>query len=489
MIRQSSIGIRGACARAQVRGQRGMVFYLFVMLLLLTATALTGLAHQALNRHQDRTLRDQRALEQARDLLISHIAQPRLQSVTTRLGELTWLPDLPRNTGTGVDAVEPGYDGLAEVGLCARRTWNPGQAMAPVATSGANARCFGRLPWQQLGLPVSTSAADDPAGELPWVIVSPNLAVGATCLPNLNPMMLGAAFTGYACPGEQPFPWIQVLDARGNLLSDRVALALVMPGPALPGQTRTATAGPAAWLDRATVRADCGQPCRPGTYDNANYRHANNQPWVLINAASDGPLVERDTLYANPHHFNDRVLFVTIDELFDNLGSRAWAELDAVLREFRATQGHFPYAAALSDATGACSNGLRFGHPPSSDGSCGVGGAPVLPTWLTAAGWQHWFIYAVSARCNPANGACNAPGLVVDSRNDVNALLVAPGAPIRQPPFAAARGSAQTPINSGVLSSLPADWLDSLPNAGGLDVFVTTTPGTSPDNDRLTIVR
>lgn len=468
--------------------QKGVAFYLFVVFALLTMTALGTVSTAMFSGRADSAKRARAALLQARDSVIAELTQPMLRGVGARLGQFTRLPDLPIATGAGPDGTEPNYDGMAETSGCAYRGWTVGQPLRSVDVSGADARCFGRIPWQSLGLSVEQAAAADLSGDIPWLIVSPNLSASQACAPHLNPLMLSEAFAGYGCPSSQPYPWLRVVDARGNLISDRVAFALVMPGPALPGQNRTPTAAPSQYLDAAEIMATCAPPCQSGRIDNGNFNHANNQPWTLIQADAAGPIVTQNQLYTNPHLFNDTLVFVTIDELLGHLEQRGRQAIRTALDQFQNSNAHLPFASALGSANKACVNANRFGHLAVTAGSCA--NALTLPGWLTDSGWQHYFLYAVSPRCVASNPACNAPGLVLDARTDLNALIISPGTAIQRAPFAVTAGAAQRPITAGVYSANPADWLDTLENvAGAPDVYVSYERAAAPRNDRLYSLR
>ena len=466
------------------RRQTGVVFYLFVVLTLLTMATLSILPAGLLSGLRANSTPP--ALQQARALILAQLSQPALGGAGARLGQLTRLPDLPIAAAAGEDSVEPIYDGLAEAGACAWRTWSTGQALRQPVITGAAARCFGRLPWRELGLSFPPEDDADPAGEVPWLIVSPNLAANAACLPDLNPLMLANAFTAYACPGAQPYPWLTVLDPRGNVISDRVAFALILPGPPLPGQVRTSRAAPSNWLDTITVAAGCTAPCRPGTYNNAGYGHLDNESWQLIKGPSSGTLSHDAGLYAGTVAFNDQLLFVTIDELLLVLEQRARRLTMTALQTYRTTYNYLPFAAPLNSGASVCQRSLRIGRLAVDDGDCGIGQAPDLPATVLDAGWQRYFLYSVSARCNQDSPACTAPGLTLDTRNDVDGLLISPGSAIRQAPWAVSRGTQQRPVTAGAMSANLADWLDTTENAGGTpDVFISYEQGTGPRNDRL----
>jgi len=464
------------------RAQRGLVFYAFVVITLFTLAAL--LWAQAFWQ-QDRAQRDQRILQLARDAVLAHLAAPDLDAVAgRRLGQLGLMPDLA-------------FTGLGEpITLCAYRTWAPGQALTAVDNTGAAARCFGRLPWLSLGMDLGPVDAIDIDGKIPWLIVSPNLATTNACMPNLTPLVIGSAAAN-TCPGvpsQMPFPWLTVVDERGNVLTNRAAFALIMPGPPANGQVRTLAAGPNAWLDSLTVLPGCPAPCQPGVYDNSRYAQANGVATTLVTSTLPRNAFEHLSWIADPHDFHNLVLWVSVDELFATLQHRAWEVLNNALLSFKAANGYYPYAAPFGQFNGSCTTGTRFGHPPVVNGAGCT--ALVMPTWWANAGWYQYFVYAVSANCVAANNSCGAPGLSVTPTTGVatagvNAMLLEPGVPIIAAPFAPSRGAPQVPLTLGVLSPAAADYVDSVANANGgvTGIFAAVTPGTAPDDDQLFIVQ
>jgi hypothetical protein len=470
--------------------QRGAAFYLFVVLTL-TMTAMLFSGAAAMRGTDARAAEAERVLADARRAVLAYLTQPDVPWVAAdagrRLGDWRLTPDLPIAAGAGDDAAEPVLDGLSDAG-CATRTWTPGGALSPPSASGAAARCFGRLPWRTLGVaPVGEDSPEsDPRGTVPWLVISPNLVAGRPCVPDLNPLMLSADWGGFACPTTLPWPWLRVVDERGNLLSDRVAFALVLPGPPVDGQVRGPAAGPAAFLDALTVTADCVAPCEPGTYSNAAFSHADGVPTTLVRGPAPGSAAARVPGLAQPLRFNDRLVYVTADELLEALEARARAELVARLTEARVATGAFPWGASLDTPDGACVTGLRVGHPPTQ---CASGPAPALPAWFTDGGWHRYFVYAVSPRCTPVSGGCTAPGLRVGARTDVEALVLAPGRAIRAAPFAPSKLLAQAPLSGLLPSPLLRDYLDTVENADGDDTFESIAVPSTSVNDRLTVVR
>ena len=469
------------CSR---RSQQGLVFYAFV---LVTIFVIAALFWAQTLWQGNREARDLKILQQARDAVLAHLASPELDSPQVRrLGQFGILPDLAF-TGQG-----------APINQCAYRTWVPGAPLASADNSGASARCFGRLPWQSLGIDLGPVDTNDTQGRIPWLIVSPNLAVTKNCMPNLTPLVIGSPVTN-TCPGspsQLPFPWLTVVDERGNVLSNRVAFALIMPGPPVGGVARNATAAPAAWLNSLQVKPGCPTPCVPGVYDNAAYQQANGVATTLVATNFSDAALKQASWIADPRQYHNRVLWVSVDELFRYLEARARKELDNALTSFKAVlaHGYFPYAANFNSLTGDCSANLRFGHPAVRDGNCAPGTSlsAQLQSWWIDAGWQQYFVYAVSPTCVAASHACGAPDLSLDGSNGVNALLLGPGSPITAAPFAASRGAPQAPLALGALSPLPADYIDSTANVNGgaTGIFTNVAPTvTAPNDDRLDIVQ
>ena len=468
--------------------ERGAAFYLFIIVIIgAMAASLFGGSSLLRPRAAAERATEQLLLD-AKRLLLANLSAPDLDGSGRRLGEWRLFPDLPIAVGAGADASEPNYDGDAETGGCAFRGWIPGQALQVPAASMAAARCLGRLPWRELGLAMPQSDGNDDA-IVPWVVFSPNLATAAACWRDFTPLTLAQAYVGYGCSGPVPYPWLTVVDARGNVVSNRVAFALIAPGLPMAGQARGVGAGPSAYLDQVTIGSGCPSPCQPGSYSNAQFNQADNSATVLIQAPTDAIAAERLGYFVAPYLFNDRLIFVTVDELFAVLQARAKRELVLALQAYRTSHGYFPFAAAFNTADGACVSGNRFGHPAISNGDCGSNEGLTLPSWFTAAGWHSYFVYSVSPRCIAGNNACSAPGLMVDTNNAVNALIIAPGPAIVTTPYAASRLAAQQPLSGVTLSGLAADYLDSIENAAGvIDVFESTPLLAAPNNDRLEIV-
>ena len=200
--------------------------------------------------------------------------------------------------------------------------------------------CLGRLPWQALGMQISNPSQNDELGLMPWYAVSANLI--SVCLKELNPNILNYNYLGAypaSCPGVPvtgvlPYPWLTVRDIKGNVLSNRAAMVLILPRAAINGQSRPSSPlnSAASYLDAVTVPAGCNAPCVPGLYSNSD---ADND----YIAASDATSATTG--------INDRILYITIDELMVQLVKRAAGEASFVLNRYKAANAFFPYAAPL----------------------------------------------------------------------------------------------------------------------------------------------
>jgi hypothetical protein len=464
-----------------------LIITLVVILTIVLAPRLTlWQVHDAAGGRGYQTLIDAKAA------ILAYAANPDADQVppvpARRLGQIWLTPDLPVGAA--------GFDGLSKqsgpgIPGCATRTWVPGQALIDpnLYPTPIDVRCFGRLPWLSLGLP-GPSTPDDQLGEVPWIFMSANLVVATGCMPNLNPLMLSKVYTIGGCPAAVPvpFPWLRVVDDRGNLLSSEVAIVLILPGPPVTaGQARTAPIdhSPAAYLEGLTVAAGCPAPCVPGTYNNASYAVASGLAWTFIAAPSSTSLGPSAGYYAKPFAFNDRLIYITASEYFEAMEQRARLAAVQTLNAFRTANTYLPYSGDNPSTPFAtsCAAQSRFGLLPVA-ANCGGAAALNYPPWYTAAGWGNYFIYAVDSGCVASSlvvPKCSAPSLRLGAAAQrYNAVLFSPGRAIQSAPFAS-KGSAQSPVNSGLL----ADFLDSATNIGGPPFDAAGTPPAPNYNDRM----
>jgi hypothetical protein len=212
-----------------------------------------------------------------------------------------------------------------------------GASDCDVSGAIASTHLLGRLPFagEQVGCTTGANVAlsidvDDSSGDGLWYAVSQNLVLGGDGGP-INPDIgeLGA------------HPWITVRDQSGALISNRVAAVIIAPGAALGAQDRSAIAPAAAnFLDSLIIGAS--------TYDNGD---ADGCPDV----GGCGTPGEEFVANSNPRpgdNFNDRLVFITIDELMRAVEDRVIGEAAGALRSYRNSGGPaidvYPWMAAFS---------------------------------------------------------------------------------------------------------------------------------------------
>ena len=136
------------------------------------------------------------------------------------------------------------------------------------------------------------------------------------------------------------YPWLIVKDKSGNVISNRVAVVIIASGNALTGQNRAGVApNPNQYLDSFNIGAT--------NYSNANY-DSPNEDFIIGQDSRD--VTETDISVTKPYYFNDKLVFITIDELMTAVSNRAIGEASKLLNQYRAKNGQFPYAADLGVA-------------------------------------------------------------------------------------------------------------------------------------------
>jgi hypothetical protein len=303
--------------------QRGLGLLLTFVFLLLAASyfLLDYISPAALKSERER--RSQELLYSARDALFAYALSA--AAASQRPG------DMPRPDVIADTFATRNYNGDAETG-CFDAARANGLPLQTDEDTGARLRCLGRLPWRTLGLSYAAFSENDVTGVMPWYAVSANLAT-PNCLEYLNSEVLAFKYVGFICPAKRPdapvslpYPWLTVRDAAGTVLSSRVAVVVMMPGPAISGQSRPMAPNLAAadqYLDATNVTvtgvtAECPSPPCVLAYSNAD----------LDNDFIQGTAGET---------FNDRLLYITIDELMAKVEERVGLEVKAALQRFSGT--------------------------------------------------------------------------------------------------------------------------------------------------------
>lgn len=443
-----------------------------LLMMTLLAVGAAFMLLRALNSANPQIQRDQetyQTLAQAKEALINWAVIP----TGGALGQLPY-PDILDT----IDEPSPDYNGEQDV-HCPDTSSSVRPALAVAS------RCFGRLPWKTLNLMPATLDQQDAFGEIPWYAVSANLL--DTCLNSrLNPALLNATYPAvatYNCAvaTQLPHPWLVVRDHLGNILSNRVAFVLIMPRQKIGTQNRYLPLSlPRNYIDAVTVTGTCTTTCVAGTYDNGSFSPGNQFIAGLDIAKVDG----NNTAYAHPYLFNDRLIYVTIDELMFAMEKRALQEARAKLLAFYGSKQYFPYTAAIGSLTGNCVDTNLQGFLPFQQGGCNAGDFLDLndfPPWFGTANWKNFIFYAVGSACVPGTNKCEGSGTgflkLGNGTQNTQAILIATGRPVANvagqtpamttPPFAASLTRAQT----GCCSTLAIDYLDSTANADGNEVF------------------
>ena len=235
-----------------------------------------------------------------------------------------------------------GYDGEAD---CVTSGLSDRHLIGRLARAGEASPC----PERALGV-----ALRDGSGEPLWYAVSRNLVNhrgGGASDPPINPGLL-----------DRPpaYPWLRLVDANGSVLtaSDgeplEIAAVVIAPGPPLPGQTRSGFApGPAHFLDSVTVNgvtwdnAD-SDGCRDAVVGASTHAHCPGragEEFILYPDSRDTP-TEADS-------FNDRIAWITAEELLRAAEARALGEMAMVLERYRSRHGAYPWLAPRAGDPGA----------------------------------------------------------------------------------------------------------------------------------------
>ncbi len=302
-------------------------------------------------------------------------------------------------------------DGVRDQG-CATRTWNTtaSATLRPVATTGAivpsatqrtSLRCFGRLPYNTLGLEQPADTSADTAGLWPWYIVSANLvSTRGECPVRFDSTLTDTALTagtnscGSLTTATVPFPWITVRDPYGNLISNRVAAVIILPGPPTtrqPGnvrQTRSTTALPTAYLDTVDNAA-----CPGGRCDNALLNTSpSTAPMTFIQCVDPATTVG-DTRFGSNYACNDRLTFITVDELFNHVAKRMEREFVSCLKEYFQTvnPGKYPWPAQPANPGASLVGTLPLtGSFPSIDDAARVTCPDAQARFASNSNWSGW---------------------------------------------------------------------------------------------------
>lgn len=334
---------------------------------------------------------------------------------------------------------------------------------------------IGKLPYAAQTLPCIGDGANqygisadlvDGSGEHLWYAVSRNL-IRTSDAP-------GSLIINPAIADAPTQPWLVVRDKNGQIISNRVAAVIIAPGAPVGGQNRSGgLAGANAYLDSITIAGV--------TYSNANYVIANEDFIIGDDMRYVSP---SNQVYQQPYEYNDKLIYITIDELMLALNKRAVGDAANSLRTYyqasaaNTADRFYPYAAVLGDPTNTCDEGLQQGLLPinnvASNCTHANNGLTNLPSWFTESRWQDFMYYVLSNDCSFALPGCANGVIQVGAQANVKALLIATGATL------AGQDRPSPNINN---------YLDSIENTDLDFVFdATGTLITNNYNDQMLIV-
>lgn len=197
---------------------------------------------------------------------------------------------------------------------------------------------LGQLPWKGQTAPCQTPFTGlgvdvrDGYGNPLWYAVSRNLVrdYQTSSDPLINPGIINTP----------TYPWIKVYDKNGILVSDHIAVVLIAPSTAIGAQDRSAAApNPAEYLDSFSLAAG------GGIKSNTGYTIPDEDFYISEDSRN---ISNNDTIYVHPYQFNDKLVYITIDELMAELEKRSVAEARVALTNFfAAPRNYYPRPALL----------------------------------------------------------------------------------------------------------------------------------------------
>lgn len=306
------------------RQQHGAALILLVFIL---AIAMTTYLVKAFNSDKLKADQEQRVMQNLADAKEALIAWA--VSNSDHFGQLPY-PDRREST-------TPNYDGFSDCGgdIINDKTFLIGQ----LPIYGQTAPCV--LPRNGLGVNALSWQ-----GHRLWYAVSINLVHNH--VPSFDPIINPSIVNSPANP------WLRVVDHNGALISDRVAAVIIAPGEALAGQDRAGVATVDNFLDSFQKGGS--------TYSNQDYDSADED---FIIAPSLNQVDGTDLSITKPYLFNDKLVYITIDELMAALEKRVGEEVRHTLKAYKAINGYYPYAAHLGTSLSYASDGnLQKGFLP-----------------------------------------------------------------------------------------------------------------------------
>ena len=225
----------------------------------------------------------------------------------------------------------------------------------------------------------------DGTGERLWYEVSSNLLYDYNTtapMPNREPPIVNPSIV------NNPLvePWMIVRDRNGVILSSRVAAVIISPGSPLPNQDRSGgIANPNQYLDKIVMANNT-------PYQNYGYSLPGLPQEFIIgddyrNVAKNDPTYKNQAI--QPYYYNDKLVYITIDELMAALEKRAASEVKVAINNYKVSTGYNPYASILG------------GH---KNYSCVVnkfaGALPMIPSHISSCSYNGITASSSNSSCN-----------------------------------------------------------------------------------------
>ena len=302
------------------RKQVGVVLVLMAFIIGLATTAYLLKSMQSVNAQTAQEEQTHQSLKEAKLALIGWSTN----HYTDVVNETSYIGQMPfpdRNS-------DGNYDGYSDCNSPAS-TFSYGFLIGKLPVYGQHNPCI--TPQTGLGTDYR-----DAQGNRLWYAVSRNLVhkyEASATLP-INPVINPSIIN------NPTYPWLKVLDASGHVMSDRVAAVIIAPGNILNNQNRqNDLAESSQYLDELQLNEL--------NISNADYTKPDED---FINAPNSQSTRYRGLPYQPPYHFNDLLVYITIDELMATVTARAAADMKHLLNKYRANNAKYPNSATLGAA-------------------------------------------------------------------------------------------------------------------------------------------
>ncbi|MGB7815406.1 MAG: hypothetical protein WBL28_03540 [Methylotenera sp.] len=269
----------------------------------------------------------------------------------------------------------------------------------------------------------------DAQGNRLWYEVSRNLVhhyQAPASDPVINPSIIN----------NPAYPWLTVKDRNGVVISNRVAAVIIAPGEPIGGQDRSGgVANPNQYLDKI-VMAD-NTP-----YKNYLYPTSDINVQEFIAGEDFRVVAKNDPTYKDqsvePYSYNDKLVYITIDELIAALEERAVMEAKFLLNSYRAKNGYFPDADLLGTASNISVLGNREGQLPiditdncscSASNLCACSFKPIISVAFkrSSGTWSASNISGACTRTTSTVCTCTGAGFCKNTAGTSNFTCTAAG--------------------------------------------------------------